>query len=82
MKVIEFKKVSFSAMQNIKTVNILTADDKYSLLNRDKLMEPLQIPLPLKQKNFSRFLPAFLKYTLNFEDFFNKMTVIADVFLK
>ena len=53
-------------------VNTLTADDKYSVLNRDNLREPIQIPLCLKERKFSPFSSAFLKYTVNFEDFFKK----------
>ena len=48
-------------------VNTLTDDDKYSLLYRDNLMQPIQILLSHKQKTFSQFLFAFLKSTLNFE---------------
>ena len=48
-------------------VNTLTDDDKYSLLCRDNLMQPIQILLSQKQKTFSRFFSAFLKSTLNFE---------------
>ena len=48
-------------------VNTLTDDDKYSLLYRDKLTQPIQVLLPQKQKTFSRFFSAFLKSTLNFE---------------
>ena len=50
-------------------VNSLTADDKYSLLNRDNLTQPIQILLSEKQKNLSQFFYAFLKSTLNFEHF-------------
>ena len=48
-------------------VNIFTADDKYSLLNRDNLREPIQTQLSKKQKTFSQFAATFLKYRLNFE---------------
>ena len=41
-------------------VNTLTADDKYSLLNRDNLTQPIQILLSQKQKTFSQFFSAFL----------------------
>ena len=34
-------------------VNTLTDDDKYSLLDRDNLTEPIQILLSQKQKTFS-----------------------------
>ena len=48
-------------------VNILTAEGKYSLLDRDNIMQPIQILLSQKQKTFSQFFSAFLKSTLNFE---------------
>ena len=63
-------------------VNLLTEDDKYSLLYRDNLTQPIQILLSLTQKTVSRFFSAFLKSTLNFEHFQTKMTLIADVFRK
>ena len=53
-------------------VNTLTDDDKYSLLYRDNLMQPIQILLSQKQKNFSQFFSSFLKSTLNFERFRKK----------
>ena len=62
--------------------NTLTDDDKYSLLYRDNLAQPIQILLSQKQKTFSQFFSAFLKSTLNFEHFQKKMTLIADVFSK
>ena len=61
-------------------VNTLTDDDKYCLLYRDNLTQPIQILLSQKQQTFSEFFSAFLKSTLNFEHFQNKMTLIADVF--
>ena len=66
-------------------VNTMTADDKYSLLNRDNLTKPIQILLSQKQKTFSQIFSAFLKSTLNFEHFQKKddphsrcISVIAD----
>ena len=53
-------------------VNTLTADDKYSLLNRDNLTQPIRTPLSKKHKAFSQFFLAFSKWTLNFEHFQNK----------
>ena len=53
-------------------VNTLTDDDKYSLLYRDNLTQPIQILLSEKQKSFSLFFCAFLKSTLNFEHFQKK----------
>ena len=48
-------------------VNTLTADDQYSLLNRDNLTQPIRTKLFEKQKPFSEFFLVFLKSTLNFE---------------
>ena len=48
-------------------VNTLTADDKYSLLNRDNLAEPIRTQLSQKQKPFYQFLFAFSKSALNLE---------------
>ena len=53
-------------------VNTLTADDKYSLLNRDNLTQQNRTQLSQKQKAFSQFFLAFSKYTLNFEHFEKK----------
>ena len=53
-------------------VNTLTADDKYSLLNRDNLTQPIRTPLSQKHKAFYEFYLAFSKCTLNFEHFQKK----------
>ena len=53
-------------------VNTLTVDDKYSLLNRDNLRQPIRTTLSQKQKAFSKFFLAFSKSTLNFEHFQKK----------
>ena len=50
----------------------LTADDKYSLLNRDNLTQQNRTQLAQKQKAFSQFFLAFSKSTLNFEHFQKK----------
>ena len=45
-------------------VNTLTADDKYSLLNKDNLAQPIQIQLSTKKKKknaISHLLIAFLE---------------------
>ena len=49
----------------------MTADDKYSLLNRDNLTIPIPTLLSRKQKAFAQFFLAFSKSTLTFE-FFQK----------
>ena len=48
-------------------VNILTADEKHYLLNRDILAEPIQMQLCQKEKTFFDFFFAFLKSILNFK---------------
>ena len=53
-------------------VNTLTDDEKYSLLYRENLTQPIQILLSQKRKTFSQFFAAFLKYTLNFAHFQKK----------
>ena len=53
-------------------VNTLADDDKYSLLHRDNLTQPIQILLSEKQKSFSLFFSAFLKSTLNIKHFQKK----------
>ena len=63
-------------------VNTLTADDKYSFLSKDNSMKKIQMHLSQKQKTFSTFFSVFFKYTLNFENFEEKMLLIAYVFPK
>ena len=46
-----------------------TANDKYSLISKDKWMETIQMDLSQKQKYFSQFFSAFFKSALNFEHF-------------
>ena len=53
-------------------VKTLTDDEKFSLLYRENLMQPIQILLSEKPKIFSEFFSAFLKSTLNFEHFQKK----------
>ena len=53
-------------------VNTLTDDDKYSLLYRDNLTQPIQILLSRKKNTFPKLFSAFLKSRLNFAHFFKK----------
>ena len=48
-------------------VNMLITDDKYSLLNCGKLRQPIQMQLFKKQKRFSEFFFAVLKFRSNFD---------------
>ena len=50
-------------------VNTLIVDDKYSLLNRDNLIQPIQILFSQKQNSFSQLFSESLKYALNIEHF-------------
>ena len=63
-------------------VKTLTADHKFSLLNRDKLTRPIQMQLCKNKKAFSQLCSAFLKFRYSFQQFQKKMTLIADVFPK
>ena len=53
-------------------VNSLTADDKYSILNRGNLLQQFQMQLSQKQKTFSEFVFGFSKFRFNFEQFQEK----------
>ena len=53
-------------------VNTLTADNKYSLLNRDNLTQSIRAQLSQKQKPFYQLLLAFSKFALNLEHFQKK----------
>ena len=46
-------------------VNTLSADDKYSLFNTEKIMQPIQMQLSKKQKKIFSFFLTFLKPTSN-----------------
>ena len=53
-------------------VKRLTDDEKYALLYRENLTQPIQILLSQRRKTFSQFFSKFLKSTLNFEHFQKK----------
>ena len=63
-------------------VNTLAADAKYPVFNKENLMIPIQVQLSRKEKLFSEFFAAFLKYRLNLQHFERKMTLIDCVFPK
>ena len=54
------------------SVKTLTDDEKYSLLYRENLTQPIQILLSQKRNTLSQFFSAFLKSTLNFAHFQKK----------
>ena len=53
-------------------VNTLSAVDKYSLLDRYNITQPIQMQLSQKQKPFSKYFFAYFKSNLDFEDFGKK----------
>ena len=53
-------------------VNALTADEKYSGSNMQNFPQQFETPLSQKQKIFSGFFIAFLKYAWNLEHFQKK----------
>ena len=53
-------------------LNKLTADDQYSLLNKEYLTQPVRKQLSQKGKAFSEIFLAFSKSTWNFEHFHKK----------
>ena len=64
-------------------VNTFTAHDKYSVLNKQYLLDPIHMQLTQKQKTFSEFFFAISKARLNFEHIQKKkMTLIGNVFPK
>ena len=81
VKVIELQK-SLLDTWKIFTIflNTLTADDKYSLISRDKWMQTIQMHLSQKQNIFSEFFSKLFESALNFEHFQKNMTLIAYVF--
>ena len=65
------------------SVNTLTANDKYSLLNSENLQQPIQMQLSKERISFSEFFFPFLKFIYFFEHFEKKtMTLITYVFQK
>ena len=53
-------------------VNTLTTDDKYFRRHMLNFTQQFEAALSQKQKAFSGFFPAFLKYALNLEHFEKK----------
>ena len=62
--------------------NTLTADDRYYLLSKENLMQPIHIHFSQKQEICSERVSAFLKSRLYFNIFKKKISVIDDVCLK
>ena len=83
VKVIELQKWLLGKWKFFRPfLNTLTANDKYSLISKDKWMQTIQMHFSQQPKIFSAFLSAFFDSALNFEHFQKKMTLIAYVFPK
>ena len=83
VKVIELQKSLLDPWKFFRPFfNTLTADDRYSLISKNKWMQTIQMHLSQKPKFFSELFCAFFEFVLNFEHFQKKMTLIAYVFPK
>ena len=81
VKVVELQKSLLETWKFFSCfVNILTADDKYSLISRENWMQTIQMHLSEKQNNFSQFFSGVFESALYFEHFQKKMTLMAYVF--
>ena len=63
-------------------VNTFTADEEYSLLNKNNSRQPIHMQLSQKQKTFSGIFFPYLKSIIHLEHFQKKMNPIADVIPK
>ena len=63
-------------------VNLLTADDKYSLLNRDNLAQPIIMQLSNNKNALSQVFTAILISRSNSKHFEKKMNLVVYVFAK
>ena len=83
VKVIELQKSLLDAGKFLRRfLNTLIADDKYSLISKDKGMLTIRMHLSQKQNIFSEFFSAFFESALNFKHFQKKMTLRDYVFPK
>ena len=59
-------------------VNTFTANDKYSPVHKDNFTQRIQMELSQKQKTFSWFPSAVLKYKLKFQRFQKKVELRSE----
>ena len=79
-KVIELQKSLLDTWKFFRPfLNTLTAEDKYSLISKDKWMVTIRMHLSQKENIFSQFFSAFFESALNFENSQKTMTLIAYV---
>ena len=70
VKVIELQKFLLGTWKFFRAfLNTLTADDRYSLISKNKLMLTIQMHLSQKPKIFSELFWPFFEFVLNFEHF-------------
>ena len=70
VKVIELQKSLLHTWKFFRPfLNTLTADDRFSLISKNKWMQTIQMHLSQKPKIFSELFLAFSKFALNFEHF-------------
>ena len=83
VKVIEFQKFLLDTWKFFRPfLNTLNADDRYSLISKNKWMQTIQMYLFQKPKIFSEYFCVFFEFVLTFKHFQKKMTLIAYVFPK
>ena len=83
VKVIELQELLLDTWKFFRPFLItLTADDKYSLISKEKWMKTIQMHLSQKRNIFSEFFSAVFESALNFQYFLKKMTLIAYAFPK
>ena len=83
VKVIQLQKSLLDTWKFFRTfLNTLTADDKYSLISKEKWMQTIQMHLSQYPNIFSEFFSAVFESALNFQYFQKKMTLIGYVFPK
>ena len=68
-----YKKFFFVIFEILRPFfNLLILDDKYSLGNRENLLQPIQMQLSRKLQIFCQFFTGFLESTFNFAHFEKK----------
>ena len=83
VKVIELQKSLLDTWKFFRPfLNTLTANDKYSLISKNKWKQTIQMHLSQKPKILSELFCAFFEFVLNFEHFQKNMTLIPYVFPK
>ena len=73
VKVIELQKFLLDTWKFFRPfLNTLNADDRYSLISKNKCIQPIQMHLFQKPKIFSEYFCAFFEFVLTFEHFQKK----------